>query len=76
MEGKVTQDQFDKMVKRHQKMETINDAIESNDYDAYVTATKPSKDDFNQMVSQYTSKKASQTAIENNDYKAFITAIK
>ena len=71
-----TQEQFAKMVTHHTKQQARLKAIENNDYDAFVEATKPTQEEFNQIVAQHKAQIAIQSAIQANDYAAFQNAIK
>ena len=63
------------MVAMYQKHQTIQAAIENNDYDAYAEATKPTREEFDRIVSHHKTQQAIEAAIENKDYNAFQTAI-
>jgi len=72
----MTEEQFAKIVTMEQKRQTIETAIENNDYSAYVTATTPSREEFDAIVAQHSTHKAIEAAIDAKDYAAFQTAIK
>ncbi|MFA7717415.1 MAG: hypothetical protein WC875_01765 [Candidatus Absconditabacterales bacterium] len=62
----------------NQEKQGIQNAIEKNDYAAYLTAyekAKLTKDQFAQMVKMNQSKGAIETAITNNDYPAYVVAL-
>jgi len=75
-EGKITQDEFNKLVRAAQKKAAVDAAIEANDYDAFVEATKPTKEEFATIVKQHQTRAAVEVAVKNNDYAAFQTAVK
>ena len=63
----------------------IKAAIDTNDYNAFVTArktdtnkpsdaTQPTQEQFNQIVEQSKKQTAVETALNNNDYDAFVKA--
>jgi hypothetical protein len=64
------------MVAKYAKHQARLKAIEANDYNAFVEATKPTQEEFNQIVAQHNTHIAVQAAIKANDFAAFQTAIK
>lgn len=70
-----TQEQFAVMVVKYAKQQARLKAIENNDYNAFVEATKLTQEEFNQIVTQHKAHIAIQWAIEANDYEAFQKAI-
>ncbi len=79
---KITEEQFAKMTARVQQEQAIQSAIESNDYDAYLTvvqsvfAEKSSESFFNDLVSKRLLAEKIKTAIEAEDYDAYVEAVK
>lgn len=67
----LTQEQFDLMTQHAQKRETIQTAIENEDYNAFVAASTPSEEEFAEIVEHHKKQQAIREAIENEDYEAF-----
>jgi uncharacterized short protein YbdD (DUF466 family) len=61
-----TQEQFNEMVVRYKKHEAVMNAIEANDYDAYVEAVKPTKEEFAKIVEKHAAMKAKQSSSTTN----------
>lgn len=57
-----TQEQFNEMVTRYKKHEAVMAAIESNDYEAYVEAVKPTREEFAKIVEKHAEMKAKQAS--------------
>jgi DNA-binding GntR family transcriptional regulator len=57
-----TQEQFNEMVARHKQHEAVMNAIEANDYEAYVEAIKPTKEEFAKIVEKHAEMKAKQAS--------------
>lgn len=53
MADKITQEHFDMMRTKYQKMNAIKQAIDNNDYDAFVKASTPSKEEFEMIKLHY-----------------------
>jgi preprotein translocase subunit Sss1 len=64
------------MVSGYQKRQAVDNAIEANDYNAFVKASTPTQEEFNQIVTMHKTQKAIKAAIDNKDYNAFVTALK
>ena len=62
MEGKVTQEQFSKMVTHHAKQEAVHTALKNNDYDAFVKAKTPTQEEFAEMVAKFKEREAAMAA--------------
>lgn len=76
MEKEVTQDKFNKMVEWFAKRQSVEKAIESNNYEEFVKAYTPTIEEFTNMVKMNIQKKAIEAAIVSKSYSAFLIANK
>lgn len=67
----MTKEQFDKMSAQAKKQEAARVALETNNYNAFVTAITPTQTEFAEMVKQHQTQKAIHAAIQAKDYAAF-----
>lgn len=55
---------------QYNKQQSIQTAIDDNDYNAYVKAITPTQEEFTSIVERNKSQKAIQQAITDKDYDA------
>lgn len=75
MAESITQEKFQSLHTHAQKMQTVQTAIENNDYEAFVAASTPSPEEFAEIVAQHQTQQLIQHAVEEKDYAAFQTAV-